>query len=193
MLGHSSKQIAFGHVAIQRREETVNARCAMVMNATLVANNTRLHAQHIVLCTLLKVGRIAFLLHFLGLKEVAGVVLVRNGQRHNVQVGQSVNDVSLAANGHHLQNGLLGSVVRVFRPPFALCNPYVFVLLVDGVVHILRQKLARRQHLADRQVAFYDERLVYAHQILHPRQGKQVVANGYFACGRKAIVDKELR
>ena len=140
------------------------------MNSPFVTNNTRLHAQYIVLGTLLKVGRIAFLLDFLGFKEVAGVVLVRNGQRHNVQVGQSVNNVALAANGHHLQHGLLGAVVRIFRTPFALCNPHVLVLLVDGVVHILRQKLAGGQHLPNRQVAFYDKRLVHAHQILHPRQ-----------------------
>ena len=81
---HSSKQIALGHIAIECCEESVYTLGAMIMNGTFIANNTRLHAQHIVLRTLFKVGRVAFLLHLLGFKEIAGVVFIRNGQRHNV-------------------------------------------------------------------------------------------------------------
>ena len=39
--------------------------------------------------------------------------------------------------------------------------------------------------------ALYGERLVDAHQIVHPRQFQQVIANGYLAGGGEAGIEQE--
>ena len=92
---------------------------------------------------------------------------------------QAFLDRAFAAHGHHLEDSLGGAVIGVLRASFALRDPYVVVLLSDDEVHVLSEQLRRSEHLAHRQRALYDERLVEAHDILHPRQLEEVVADGY--------------
>ena len=75
---------------------------------------------------------------------------------------------ALAAHCHHLEYSLLCAVVRVLGTSLTLCNPYVVVLLGNDEVHIVGQALGRHEHLAHRQAALYDERLVEANDVLHP-------------------------
>ena len=86
---------------------------------------------------------------------------------------------TLAAHGHHLEYSLCGAVVGVLGAAFALRNPYVVVLLGYDKVHVLGEQFRRSEHLTHRQRALHDERLVEAHDVLHPRQLEEVVADGY--------------
>ena len=133
---------------------------------------------------LLEAFDIALLLELLGFEEVAGVVFVRNGQRHEVQALDALQRRALAAHRHHLQEGFLRAVVGVLGTPLALGNPDVLALLGNGVVHILAQLLAARQFLTYGSGTLHDERLVDAHQRADPGTYEQVVAYGYLnRCG----------
>ena len=185
------EQIRLGHIPPKCIKKPVYTRRTVVMNISFIAHDTRLHAQYIVLRRFFIVGIIAFKLHLLRFKIVAGVELVRNGERNNMQIFQSVDGVTLSANSHHFQNRLLRAVVRVFGATFALCNPDIFVLFVDGIVHIFRKQFAGSQHLSDRQITFNNKRFIHSYKVFHPRKRQQIVADGYFASCIKTIINEK--
>ena len=108
-----------------------------------------------------------------------------------MQLAQPLHHASLAAHGHHLQDGGLRAVVTVLGAALALRYPDVFLFLTDGKVHVVGHALAGPEHLAGVQRALHDKRLVHPHQVFHPRQREQVVADGYLAGGGETAVDEQ--
>ncbi len=82
---HCRVEFGLCHRASVLLEPCVNARSGLVEDTSLVAHDTGVHAQHIVLRTLLPPFDVTFELEFLRLEIVARVVLVGYGQRHDVQ------------------------------------------------------------------------------------------------------------
>ena len=104
---------------------------------------------------------------------------------------QAVDNAALTAHRHHLQNTLLGAVITVLGSTLALGYPDVLVLLLDGKMHIVREALARHQHLAHAQGTLYDKRLVDTYQVLDPRKRKEIITDGNLTGGLKPIIDKK--
>ena len=109
--GYHAVQIGLRHVGIQRAEVIVYAGCTMIVDVPLVAHDARLHAHDVVLRSFLPVRIIALQLELGCFEVVAGVVFVRDGQRNQMQLLQSVNDVALSTHGHHLQDALCRAVI----------------------------------------------------------------------------------
>lgn len=108
-----------------------------------------------------------------------------------MQLLQSLGHRTRSTHGHHLQDALGCAVVRVFGSSRALSHPHVLVLLLNGEMHVFGERLARHQHFAHGQSALHDEALVQPHEVFHPWQRQQVVADGYLACGGEARVDEQ--
>ena len=176
-------ELAFGH----RVEHGVQTLRGHVGNAPLVAEDAGPHVVQIVLLRLLPVGIVALELELGGLEIVAGVVLVGNRQRHEMQAAQILARVGApAAQVEHAQERILRLVGRVLRAAFALRNPDVLVLFANGVVHIAAHEAAALQTVFARQGAAHDEGLVHLHQRLDPGIDEQVVADGDLAGGTEA-------
>ena len=156
----------------------------MVADTPLIAEDTRLHVVEVVLTALLERRVVALLLELLRFQVVAGVVLVADGQRHDVQLTQ------VAAHSQHLQHRLLCTVIRVLGTSLTLGNPDILLLLADGIVNIAAHKQAGTQHLVGRQSTAHGESLVHTDQSFNPRIDEQVVADAYFHSGWIAAVDK---
>ena len=171
-------------------EVVIDAWSAMIMHLSFIAHDTCPHAQHIILLALLPTIDITFQLELTCLEIVTRIKLIADGKRYDMKLLQPFHGSARSAHRHHLQDSLLGTVVGILGPSFTLRNPYIVVLLVDHEVHIVRQPFAGHEHLAWRKGAFYDERLIHTYQILHPRQGEEIVTDGNLTGGIKAIVDK---
>ena len=140
------------------------------MYLSFIAHDARPHAQHIILFGLLPPFDVAFQLELPRLEVVARIELITDGQRNDVQLFQPFHRTARPTHRHHLQDGLLGAVVRILGPSFPLSNPDIVMLLFNHEVHIVRQPFTGHEHLSWRQGAFNDERLVHPYQILHPWQ-----------------------
>ena len=90
MFGNSLIEVGLGHIVGQLLEPLVDARSAMIMNVSLESHNAGLHADDIVHRSLLPSLNVATQLELLGLEEVAGVKLVADGKRNDVQRQQTL-------------------------------------------------------------------------------------------------------
>ena len=101
---------------------------------------------------------------------------------------------ALAAHCQHLQHAFLCAVVAVLGTAFALGNPDVLFLLVDGVVHVAAHQLAAFHQFSRAEPAAHGECLVQLHQLLYPRINEQIVADGNLAgSGEFGIGEKEVQ
>ncbi len=116
-------------------EPCVDGRCTMIVYTTFIAKDTRLHVVEVILAGLLKGRVIAFLLQFLGLEIVAGVVLVADGQGHDIEF------LKVTTHRQHLQHSFLGTVVGVLCPTLALRQPDVLLLLCHSEMDVTAHKL----------------------------------------------------
>ena len=158
---------------------------------TLITEDTGLHAYQVIHWSLLPIGIIALLLELLCLQKIAWVILITDRQRYKMQLLQALDDTAFSTHRHHLQNTLLGAVVAVLGPTLALGYPDVLVLLLDGEMHIVREALARHQHLSHAQGTLYDKRLVDTYQVLDPRKRKEIITDGNLTGGLKTVIDKK--
>lgn len=149
-----------------------------------------MHVCHVVGLRLLVVLVVAFQLKLLSFQEVAGVVFIRDGQRRDVELFEALNQTAFTAHSEHFEQGFLRAVVRVFGASFALCNPNVLVLFIDGKVHVAAHEFRALQHLADAGVAAHDKRFVELHHCLNPRTDEEVVADGDFNGGWETVVNE---
>ena len=108
-----------------------------------------------------------------------------------MQLLQAVYNTAFSAHCHHLEDALLGTVIAILGSTLTLSNPDIFVLLLDGEVHIVGKTLAGHQHLAHTQGTLHDKRLVDTYQILHPRKRQEIITDGNLTSGLKPIVNKE--
>ena len=166
----------------------IHRRCGGIVDAALVTENTGLHIFQIVGGTFLVVGHVALELELLRLQEVAGIILVGNGERHDVQFLQTFEGSALAAHRHHLQHGFLSTVVRVFGTALTLGNPYILVLAADGEVHIAAHQTAAFEHLSYPDRTPHDKGLIQPHQRFYPLCNEQIVADGNLYGSRKTVV-----
>ena len=104
---------------------------------SLIAHDAGLHAYHVVHRSLLPSLHVATLLHLGSLEEVAGVILIADCQRYDMEREQALLHRSFASHRHHLENGFLCAVVGVFGASLTLCYPDVVVLLADNEVHVV--------------------------------------------------------
>ena len=158
---------------------------------TLITEDTGLHAYQVIHRSLLPIGIIALLLELLCLQEIAWIIFVTDRERYEMKLFQAVDNAALTAHRHHLQNTLLGAVITVLGPTLALGYPDVLVLLLDGKMHIVREALARHQHLSHAQGTLYDKRLVDTYQVLDPRKRKEIITDGNLTGGLKPVIDKK--
>ena len=107
----------------------------MIVHTSLIAEDTRLHIVQVVLSALLECGIVAFLLELLCFEVVTRVVLVAYRKRYDVQFAK------VSSHSQHLEYRLLCPVVRVLCSSFALCNPYILLLLCHRIVYILTHQL----------------------------------------------------
>ena len=160
-------------------EGAVDGRTDSEDDATLVPLDAGEHAEDVILLGLLPLRIVALQLELLRLEVVAWVVLITEGNRLEVELTDVLNEVAVAAtHGQHLDDRRLRHVAAVLATTLTLRNPDGDILLLDGVVDIGRQALGNLQHLADRHIAHDDERTVQSNQVLDPRIGEEVVANG---------------
>ena len=162
--------LRLGNIRRKLIQIVIYTRSAMVMHLSFIAHDTRPHAQHIILFGLLPPLDITLQLELTRLKIVAWVILITDGQRYDMQLLQPFHGSTCSTHRHHLQDGLLGAVVRILGPSFPLSNPDIVMLLFNHEVHIVRQSFTGHEHLSWRQGAFNDERLIHPYQILHPWQ-----------------------
>ena len=159
----------------------------LVVYASLIAEDARLHIVQVVLFALLEGGVVALLLELLGFQVVARVELIADGQRHDVQIAQLVGKATLAAHRQHFQHRVLRMVTRVLGTSLALCYPDVLALLGHGIVYIAAHQLTGAHHLVGRQSAAHREGLVHPHQSLDPGIDQEVVADAYLHRGGIAV------
>ena len=133
-LAELGEELVAGQV-FQLVNPLVDGCAAVVVDATLVAEDACLHVVEVVLTALLEGRVVALLLELLRLEVVAGVVLVGDGQRNDVQLAE------VATHGKHFENRLLGVVAGVLGTALALGYPDVFVFLGDGIVDIAAHEL----------------------------------------------------
>ena len=107
----------------------------MIVYTTFIAKDTRLHVVEVILAGLLKGRVIAFLLQFLSLEIVAGVVLVADRQGHDIEF------LKVTTHRQHLQHSLLGTVVGVLCPTLALGQPDVLLLLCHSEMDVTAHEL----------------------------------------------------
>ena len=192
MGGKQVEELALADGGVERHQVVVDTRRTMVVDTSLIPHYTRAHAHHIVLCRLAEGSIVAFLLKLLGFEEIAGVVLIGDGQGHDMQVDETVAYAPLPSHRHHFEDGGLGAVVGVLCTSFTLCYPQVLVFLANGKVHVVCQPSAGKEHLPWWQAALHDERLVHPHQVAHPRQREQVVADGNLTGGVEPCIYEQL-
>ena len=143
------------------------------------------HVVKVVLLALLPRGVVTLLLVFLCLEVVAGVVLVADGERDDIEFPEALDGGSGSSHGEHLEDAILGVVAAVLGTAFALGYPEVFLLGGDGVVDVAAHELAALVHFLGLEAATDDEGFVHAHEGLDPGIYEEVVAYGYLAGGRK--------
>ena len=117
-------------------EVVVDAGCHMIVDFPLQSEDARPHADDVVVRPLLPVGVVALQLILLCLEEVAGVVLIADGEWHDVEVDEAVEHVALPTEDQHLQDALLRAIVGVLGASLPLCDPEVLMLFGDGEVHV---------------------------------------------------------
>ena len=169
-LGQSLKPLCFG----QRREFVdpgIDGSSGTISHSALIAKDACFHIVEIVLLTLLKGGIITLLLKLLCFQIVAGIKLVADGERYDVQFLQ------IAPHGQHLQHSILGMVARILGSTLALGNPDILLFLGHSIVDITTHELRGSQCFAQRQATAHGKSLVHAHQSLNPRINQQVIAN----------------
>ena len=134
-----------------------------------IAEDTDAHIIEVILLALFKSFYVALVLEFLCLEVVAGVELIRDGKRYDIERLQALNDIFVATNGHHLQHTVLSAVIAVFGATFTLCNPKIASFLLNNVMHVFRHLGRCHQHLSHGQGSLYDKRTIYTHKVLNPR------------------------
>ena len=163
-------------------------RCSTVIDhPTLIAKDTSLHIIEIILTTFLEARDVAFLLKFLSFQIVAGIELITDSERHDIQFAQAISRVLQLIRGshrQHLQHRVLCAVVRVLRPTLTLSYPDVLLLLGDCIRDVPTHQLTGAQHLLWRESATHRKCLVHTNQSFDPRIDEQIVTNTYLnGCG----------
>lgn len=191
ILGYVVEELVLGCAGVLLAQPVVDAGSAVVLYMSLEAFDAHAHALDVVARCFFPERDVALKLKLTCLEVVARVVLIRDRQWHDMQSGQAVDDAAFAAHDHHLQNGSLRIVGRVLGTALALGNPHVFVLLADDEMHIFRHALAGFVHLHGMQRTLHGKRLVDAHEVLHPWNGEQIVADGNLARRGEAHVEQQ--
>lgn len=192
IFGDIVEELVLGRTGVLLAQPVVDAGSAVVLYMSLKALDAHAHALDVVARCLFPERDVALELELACFEIVAWVVLIGDRQRHDMQSGQPVDDATFAAHDHHLQDGRLRVVGGVLGTALALCDPHVFVLLTDNEVHVFRHALTGLVHLHGMQGTLHGKRLVDAHEILHPWNGEQIVANGDLARRAEAHVEQQL-
>ena len=171
-------------------EPGVDAGQGFVVDASLLPEDAGLHVVQVVLLALLERRIVPLHLELLCLEVVAGVVLVADAERHEVKVLEPVHDAAFASHRKHLEERLLRLVATVLGSAFALGNPDVLVLLVDGIVHVAAHGLTALQELPWAEAPFDCEGFVELDERLYPGIDEEVVADGNLAGRGEAVLVK---
>ena len=107
----------------------------MVVYTALITKDACLHVVQIVLLALFVSRIVAFQLELLCLEIVAGIELIADGQRYDVQL------TKVTTHGQHLQHGILRMVAGVLGATFALGYPDVLAFLGYGIMDIAAHEL----------------------------------------------------
>ena len=190
--------LAEGSIELSSRQSSqfvnpfVHRSSAVVVHVSFIPEDARLHIVQIVLSGLFELRIVAFHLELLSLQEIAGVIFIADGERHDIEFAQRFDDIRNVGaiafswespHSQHLQHRFLCAVIRVLGASFTLGYPDVLLLLCDGIVNISAHELTGAEHLLGREAAPDGECLVHAHQPFDPRIDEQVVTDAYlYSC-----------
>ena len=108
-------------------------------------------------------------------------VLVTDTEGHEVEFLDSVDDFTFSSHRKHLEQRLLRLVATVLGSAFALSNPDVFVLLLDGIMHIATHRLTAFEQFSRTEAPLNREGFIEFDERLNPRIDEEIVAYRYLA------------
>ena len=79
----------------------VDGGSTVIHHPTLITEDTRLHIIKVILTTFLEAWDVAFLLKFLSFQIVAGIELITDSERHDIQFAQAISRVLQLIRGTH--------------------------------------------------------------------------------------------
>lgn len=141
----------------------------------------------------LVVGIVALELELLCLQVIAGIVLVRDGNRDDVQRREVADDVLSARHVEHLEDAGLRAVVRILGAAFALGDPDRLVRFFDGMVDVGRELVTCLEHLPDGDAPLDDEAVAEPYEGLDPRTDEKVVADGDLGQSVSYVVEDDVQ
>ena len=185
--GNLCEDLRLGHFR-ELIKPVVDGRHCFVVDAALLSEDASLHVVEVVLFALLERRIVALLLELLSFEVIAGIVLIADAERHDVELLESVDDAAFSSHRKHLEQRLLRLVATVLGSSFALCNPDVFVLLRNGVMHVAAHSLTALQEFPRTEPPFDRKGFIELDERLNPRIDEEVVADGYLTSRRELVL-----